>query len=85
MPNEGELRALARRVLSTGGLPRRDPDRTWGGAGVGAPCSLCGEPVRRDQTEYELQFFRDGATPGLDRYHLHIRCFSAWEMERTKV
>src|SRR5207245_5710929 len=22
--------------------------------------------------------------PGLDRYHLHVRCFAAWEFERTK-
>jgi hypothetical protein len=34
--------------------------------------------------EYELQFAHDGAPPQLDRFHLHIRCFAAWEMERTK-
>ena len=36
--------------------------------------------------EYELQFKHDGATHGLDRLHLHPRCFAAREeMERTKV
>ena len=35
--------------------------------------------------EYELQFKHDGATPGLDRFHVHPRCLGAREMERTKV
>ena len=85
MPNEAELRKLAREVLRKGTLPRREPDRTWGGHGVGAPCAVCGEPVRHDQIEYEIQFAHDGANPGLDKYHLHLRCFAAWEMERTKL
>jgi hypothetical protein len=54
--------------------------RQWGGA----PCAVSGEPVTPDQTEYEIQFARDAANPGLEKYSLHIRCFSAWEMERTK-
>jgi hypothetical protein len=29
--------------------------------------------------EIEIEFNRHGATPGLDRYHLHVRCFAAWE------
>jgi hypothetical protein len=46
--------------------------------------ALTSERIPRHQMEYELQFRHDGATPGLDRYHLHLRCFAAWEMERTK-
>jgi len=49
------------------------------------PCTICGKRVTRDQLEYELQFSHDGANPGLDRFHMHLRCFSAWEMERTKL
>jgi hypothetical protein len=85
MPNEQEIRALARKVLGAGTLPRRDPDRTWGGNGVGLSCTVCGEPIPPTTTEYELQFCHDGANPRLDRFHLHLRCFAAWEMERTKV
>jgi hypothetical protein len=85
MPNERQIRALARKVLGAGGLPRRDPDRTWGGGGVDVPCSVCAAPVTPAQVEYELQFSHDGAAPRLDRFHLHLRCFAAWEMERTKV
>ena len=32
------------------------------------------------ETEYELEFSHDGANPGLDRFHLHLRCVSAWEI-----
>jgi hypothetical protein len=35
------------------------------------------------ETEYEIQFVRPNTTP--DRFSLHIRCFAAWEMERTKL
>jgi len=41
--------------------------------------------VKRDQLEFEIQFELDGDSPGLDNYHLHLRCFAAWEFERTKV
>ncbi len=85
MPNEARVRALVREVLQAGTLPRRDPDRTWGGKGVGLPCTVCGESIPPADTEYELEFFHDGAAPGLDRFHLHLRRFAAWEMERTKL
>ena len=32
----------------------------------------------------EIEYRRDDATRGLDNYHLHLRCFAAWELERTK-
>jgi hypothetical protein len=82
MPNEREIRELAPQALRANKLPGRDPDRTWGGRGVGAPCTICGEPVAPDQVEYARQFAHDA--PGLDKYSLHIRCFAAWEMERTQ-
>lgn len=44
-----------------------------------------GLPVRKDQLEFEVQFARNGDTTGLDRFHIHIRCFAAWEFERGKL
>jgi hypothetical protein len=85
MPDEPIRREQARTALIAGKLPARSPDRTWGGPGVGAPCVICAEPVTKDQIEYELQFSHDGDMPGLDKYALHMRCFAAWEMERTKL
>jgi hypothetical protein len=85
MPDEASLRAQACRVLQSRKLPRRDPDRTWRGHGVGSPCIICEKPIARDQVAYELQFVHGGATPGLDKFPLHQRCFAAWEFERAKT
>jgi hypothetical protein len=84
MPDEPRLREQAREVIQNGKLPSRSPDRTWGGPGVGAPCSVCAKPVTKDELEFEIQFARDGDNPGLDKFHVHVRCFAAWEFERNK-
>ncbi len=84
MPDEARLREQARTAIESGKLPSHAPDRTWGGPGVGAPCSVCEKPVAKDQLEFEVQFARNGDNPGLDKYHVHIRCFAAWEFERNK-
>ena len=83
--DEHDLREQARTVIEAGKLPARRPDRTWGGPGVGAPCAVCGVPVGKDQLEFEIQFARDGDNPGLDKYHVHVRCFAAWEFERGSL
>jgi hypothetical protein len=85
MPDESVLREKARTAIRNGKLPARRPDRTWGGPGVGAPCAICGDPVRKDEMEFELQFAHDGVTPGLDKFHVHTRCFAAWEFERQSA
>ncbi len=36
------------------------------------------DPSRR------IEFARDGDNPGLDIFHVHIKCFAAWELERNK-
>jgi hypothetical protein len=76
------LREKARAALRDGKIPNRRPDRTWGGPGVGAPCSICALPVRSDELEFEVQFARDSDNPGLDKFHIHARCFAVWELER---
>ncbi|MGH7396042.1 MAG: hypothetical protein ACRELW_00735, partial [Candidatus Rokuibacteriota bacterium] len=78
MPDESILREKAREAIQSKKLPSRQPDRTWGGPGVGAECSVCEERVTKNQLEFEIQFAYDGNTPGLDKYHVHIRCFAAW-------
>src|SRR5713101_3874775 len=83
MPDESLLREEARAAIRTRKLPACRPDRTWGGAGVGAPCSVCELPVTRDELEFAIQFAHDGAVSGLDNVHLHVRCFAVWELERV--
>jgi len=85
MPDEPVLRQKAREAIQQGRLPARRPDRTWGGPGIGALCSVCELPVTKEQLEFEIQFARNGIAPGLDKFHIHIRCFAAWEFERNKV
>ena len=85
MPDENSLREKARAAIKAGKIPSQRPDRTWGGPGVGAPCGVCDLPVTKDQLEFEIQFAHDGDNPGLDKYHIHVRCFAAWEFERTKA
>jgi hypothetical protein len=78
---EAKLREKARQAMQAGALPDRRPDRAWGGSGVGAACAICVTPVRPDELEFEIEFARNGD----DRpatYHLHVRCFEAWQSER---
>jgi hypothetical protein len=83
--DECTLREKVLEVIQAGKLPNRRPDRTWGGPGVGADCTICSAPVKRDEVEFEIEFARDGDDPSLDRYHVHIRCFAAWEFERHNL
>jgi hypothetical protein len=85
MPDEMILRQRAREALQAGKIPAKRPERTWGGPGVGAQCVICERPVSRDELEFEVEFTRDGDRPSQDKFHLHLRCFAAWEFERTKV
>jgi hypothetical protein len=84
MPDESRLREQAREAIKSGKLPSQAPDRTWGGPGVGASCSVCERPVSKQEMEFEIQFVRDGDTD-LDKFHVHLWCFAAWEFERTKA
>ena len=84
MPDEPRLRERARAAIQSGKIPSRSPDRTWGGPGVKATCTICNLPVTKDQLEMQVEFARDEEPYGLDRFHVHIRCFAAWEFERNK-
>jgi len=85
MADEAALAAKARDAIRAGRLPARAANRTFGGPGNGSVCAVCGEPVTSNQMELEIEFNRHGAAPGLDRYHLHTKCFAAWETERKKT
>jgi hypothetical protein len=84
MPDEAHLREDAREALRLGKLPSEQPARLWGGPGVGAVCAICRRPASRSQIEVAIEFARTGPVPGLDKYHLHLRCFAAWELERSQ-
>jgi hypothetical protein len=82
--DESILREKAREALQNAKLPARGPDGTTRGPGCGEACAICGETVRRTQMELEAEFRHDGEMRQPHKYHLHPRCFMAWEFERFK-
>jgi hypothetical protein len=85
MLDESILREKASEAIRSGKLPANKPDRTFGGTSSGAVCAVCGDAIPRQQMEFEIEFNSYGVMPGSAHYHLHPRCFAAWEFERTKV
>ena len=80
--DEPQLRANARETLKAGKIPKRKPDRTGVRPAVNVLCSICGVPDDAPANGLsEIQFAREGDS-GLDVFHVHIRCFAAWEFER---
>ena len=84
MQAESVLCDRVRQLLQMNRIPRCPPDRTWGGPGVGVLCAVCERPVTNSDFEMEIQFAYDGADRRLEKFHLHVRCFAAWELERTE-
>ena len=85
MSNKGMLRDRVRDATRTGKLPDRSPERTWGGPGSGTCCAICGERLRHDEVEYELEFATGDNGKGAENYHVHVCCFSAWERQRLEL
>ena len=56
-------------------LPYRKPLRTWAGHGTGATCNGCGEAIRADDIEYEVEL-----PPGSNALplHFHLECYRNW-------
>ena len=75
------LRTKARQAIQSGKLPDRPPDRSWGGPGSGGDCTVCGKSLIPDESELELDFGQDSVRPSRLIYHVHFRCFDAWELE----
>ena len=84
MSDDSILREKARAVIQAGELPSRRPDRMWGGSGLGLQCTVCGFPVKHDESEIEVEFIHDGAHD-TGNYHFHVHCFRILELERDSL
>ena len=84
MSHDDVLREKVRNVIQAGTLPNRPPRRMWGGPGVGADCTMCNLAIQRDELELEIEFAQGDNGDAVDKYHVHILCFAAWERERRK-
>jgi hypothetical protein len=78
--SEARLRRVASERIKQHLLPAGTEVRLWGGPGAGELCALCGEPVRPEQIEYEVDEQRNGATR---TFHLHVPCYALWFAELT--
>jgi hypothetical protein len=85
MSDNDVLREKVREVLQAGKLPNGPPKRIWGGPGVGADCTICNVTVKRDELELEIEFAQDSNDDAVDKHHVHIRCFAAWEQARRDL
>jgi hypothetical protein len=84
--DESTLRQRAREAILMGRLPNRPPDRMWGGPGNCAACAICGESLARADVCFDLEFADDPTVAKVKQnYHLHVRCFAAWELEREST
>jgi len=69
-------------VTKTGVLPKRPPERLYGGFGTGARCAICGGRTAREEMELELVFNdEDGREK---TYYAHQRCFSSRYVGRPR-
>jgi hypothetical protein len=46
---------------------------------------MCHRSIQRDELELEIEFARDNNADTVDKYHVHILCFAAWERERRNL
>jgi hypothetical protein len=80
---ERSLREKVKLQLGDGSLPKEAPRRVYGGLGIGAFCQICSRPVTAQENELQLQFVRDSDPLSIVIFHLHPRCYAAWELERS--
>jgi hypothetical protein len=88
MQSELYLQRTARECLASGRLPRMQSQSIWGGYGRGDVCSLCGEPIRSTEVEFEVPEPEDGGRHAEHRhaapaaaFKFHITCHTVWQLE----
>jgi hypothetical protein len=74
---EETLRAKIRDRLAAGRLPRKPPQKIWGGRGTRRQCAACDEIISDAEVEIEVEL--DVAAGHL---FFHPRCRVLWEEER---
>ena len=87
MQTELYLQRTARECLESGRLPRMHSQCIWGGYGRGDVCSLCGEPIRSTEVEFEVPEPEGGGQDGHSHaapaatLKFHITCHAVWQLE----
>ena len=73
--DDDRIRERIRALLSTGEIACDEPEATWAGNGFGKRCSACGEPIRPEEIEFEVDL------PSGAHLRLHRHCHALWEDE----
>jgi hypothetical protein len=76
---EETLRAKIRERLTAGMLPRKPPQKVWGGRGTRRQCAACDAIISDAEIEIEVEVEID-TSPG--HLFFHPRCRVLWEEER---
>jgi len=79
--DETRRQAVREAAFRSTGLPGRSPDKTWGGHSSGGRCAICREEINAGEFEWELEFSGDDR-PSADRFLVHPRCLTSWELQR---
>jgi hypothetical protein len=59
-------------------LPYEEPTRTWAGHGTGALCNFCGETIKPQDIEYEVELV---TAMNVRNLHFHFNCYRSWESQ----
>jgi len=78
---EETLRAQIRERLTIGTLPRKPPQKVWGGRGTRRQCAACDEIISDAEVEIEVEVEAETAD-GRGHLFFHPRCRVLWEEER---
>lgn len=82
--SEHELGLLAKQRIETGELPCYPVRRMWGSHGSGACCSLCDQPIRAEEIEYEVASGPE-ADEQAQTLRFHLTCHAIWQAECTRA
>jgi hypothetical protein len=73
--DDATIRRIIREKLHADILPRKPPNKMWGGRGRGGRCAACDEPISAGDVEFEIE--SRGAL-----LYFHGRCHDLWSEER---
>ena len=73
--DDATIRRIIREKLRAALLPRKPPQKMWGGRGNGRTCAACDHPITGGDVEFEVE---DYGT----LLYFHGHCHDLWSEER---
>jgi hypothetical protein len=73
--DDATIRRIIREKLRADLLPRKPPQKMWGGRGHGRGCDACDRPIGDAEVEFEVEIRGR-------RLYFHGHCHELWTEER---